>query len=352
MDARKHYVDNLRLLCVMLLIPFHAAMAFNSFGEGNYVWFYPCAPLSGFAAFISLWHMGLMFILAGISAECSVRKRKVKGFFAERTKKLLFTFALGLFTVAPAMSYCADVFWNGWDDGFFMHYRIFFTRITDFTGYDGGFTPAHLWFLLYLYLASLAVPEVIFLQKRFPPKPEGEAPGMALIYALGFIPVLLKPFINIGGKSLIGYASLFLLGFFVFSREAVICKLACCRWVNLFTFVCAYLVSLILLLQKDRVTPLLTGAVQWLGILTALGFGKRYLDFTGRCTVYLKSVSFGFYIWHYVWLVMFQLYLGARISNVYVLFFGSVTAAFFATFLTVSAFRLLLGKCLSHSRRT
>jgi hypothetical protein len=34
---RKHFIDNLRWICVLLLIPYHTCMIYNRFGENFYV---------------------------------------------------------------------------------------------------------------------------------------------------------------------------------------------------------------------------------------------------------------------------------------------------------------------------
>ena len=36
-----------------------------------------------------------------------------------------------------------------------------FTHLTDLSGYDGAFTPGHLWFILFLFLISLAALPVL-----------------------------------------------------------------------------------------------------------------------------------------------------------------------------------------------
>lgn len=135
---RKYYIDNLRWLCILLLIPFHAAMAWNCWGEGNYIWFNENRGLSTFITLISPWYMPLLFVLAGMSARYSLNKRTVKAFVRERIKKLLFPFLIGAATIAAAMAYYADKFHNGYREGFFNHYAVFFTKFTDLTGYDGG----------------------------------------------------------------------------------------------------------------------------------------------------------------------------------------------------------------------
>lgn len=145
---RKYYIDNLRWVCILLLIPFHAAMAWNCWGEGNYIWFSSNKGLSAFITLISPWYMPLLFVLAGMSARYSLQKRTVKDFVRERIKKLLLPFLIGVVTIVAGMTYYADRFHNGYAEDFFAHYRIFFTKFTDLTGYDGGWTPGHLWFVL------------------------------------------------------------------------------------------------------------------------------------------------------------------------------------------------------------
>jgi fucose 4-O-acetylase-like acetyltransferase len=149
---RKYYIDNLRWACILLLIPFHAAMAWNSWGEGNYVWYQSNRFLSSFILFVSPWYMPLMFVIAGISARMAMKRRSSKAFAGERMRKLFLPLAAGLLTIAPIMSYIGDCYNNGYTGNFFSHYFVYFTKFTTLNGYDGGFTPAHLWFLLYLFI--------------------------------------------------------------------------------------------------------------------------------------------------------------------------------------------------------
>lgn len=137
--TRKRYIDNLRTFCVLLLVPYHAAMAFNNWGERNYILLGSSDTLSAFVMAVSPWLMSLMFLLAGMSARLSMAKRSPREFIAERAKRLLLPFGVGVLAVMPILAYLGDVANNGYDGNFFAHYAVFFTRFTDFTGYDGGF---------------------------------------------------------------------------------------------------------------------------------------------------------------------------------------------------------------------
>ena len=86
---RKYYIDNLRWLCIVLLLPFHAAMAWNSWGEGNYIYYEPNQALSTFLIMIAQWYMPLLFVLAGMSARYALQKRSYRAFVLERVEKLM-----------------------------------------------------------------------------------------------------------------------------------------------------------------------------------------------------------------------------------------------------------------------
>ncbi len=105
---RKHYIDNLRLLCILLLIPYHAAMAYNTWGEGNYILLGQSRALSSLIVFVSPWYMTLLFLLAGVGARYSLAKRSVGGFVKERATKLLLPLLAGTVTVVPILCYIAD----------------------------------------------------------------------------------------------------------------------------------------------------------------------------------------------------------------------------------------------------
>ena len=84
---RKYFMDNIRCLIILLLIPYHAAQAFNTWGELNYFVFYPDRVISSFIVFCSPFYMPVMFLLAGISTQYALKKRTPGQFVVERIKK-------------------------------------------------------------------------------------------------------------------------------------------------------------------------------------------------------------------------------------------------------------------------
>lgn len=320
-ETRRYYIDNLRGFAILLLIPFHAAMAFNNWGEGNYIYYGKNDIYSSFIFFVSPWYMSLLFVLAGISARLSLQKRTVSTFIKERLHKLFLPLIMGILVVVAPMTYFADCFNNNYQGNFLAHYSRFFTTWTDLTGYDGGFTPAHLWFLLYLFIISLVSLGLISLQKKCIPKLSCKGLNIWLIILLSLLPIILYPVLNIGGKSLVYFMALYLVGYYIFSEEAVIHKV--------YEFRCGLLV-VFLGCSIFQVTFLSFCS----GILTLLGFGSRMLNQNNRLTTYLRSRCFLIYIFHFIWLVIVDYYVYKVTTNAALLFIIPVLATYPLTFLT------------------
>ena len=80
MKLRINYIDNLRTILIFLLIPYHLAMAYNIWGEPNYIFLEGNKAISSIVVFMSPWFMPTMFLLAGVSA-CFSRKKRTGSAF-------------------------------------------------------------------------------------------------------------------------------------------------------------------------------------------------------------------------------------------------------------------------------
>lgn len=54
---RRYYVDNIRWIIILLLVPYHAAMAWNVGGEPNYIYFESNKIISSIVVFFSPYFM-------------------------------------------------------------------------------------------------------------------------------------------------------------------------------------------------------------------------------------------------------------------------------------------------------
>lgn len=146
LNMRKHYIDNLRWIILLILIPYHAAMAWNTWGEPNYIFIEENRLISSVIVFFSPYFMPLLFVLAGMSTKYALQKRTIKEYLDERIKRLLVPLLFGTIVLMPIMAYIADMFNCSYNGGFIEHYAVFFTKYTDLIGADGGFSFGQFWF--------------------------------------------------------------------------------------------------------------------------------------------------------------------------------------------------------------
>lgn len=299
---RKYFLDNLRWMAILLLFPFHASQIWSG-GEygGFYIWSHTNTVCYLFSTAVYPWYMTLLFVIAGISCKYALQVRTSRQFLVERIKKLLVPFLFGLFVLVPIMTYVAEVFFNGYTGTYLQQYVLFFTKETDLTGYHGGFTPAHLWFLLYLFVISLAAVLIIFLKQKYLPGFKVRRMPYCFIIFL-FVPEWICQYVlNISGKSLGQFLILFLFGYFIFSEENMLQKLQRHKLASLVLFLISGSLYTYLYCLENIRNILMDGLYifyGWMGIITMIGIGRSVLNFHSRLSDYLTHASFTIYIIH------------------------------------------------------
>ena len=315
---RKYYIDNLRTLCILLLIPFHTAMIYNNWGEAFYINATKEYVPSLFVAIVYPWWMTLLFTMAGMSSYYALQKKSEKQYLSERVHKLLIPLCVALVVLIPPQTYIADVFHNGYSGTFFQHYAIYFTRFTDFTGADGGFTPGHLWFVLYLFCISIIMlpfmNQYIHAKKKCPVE-KISVIGLILLFV---IVLICTPILEIG-KSVGEAIACFAIGFFVLSNEMVQQKIM--RYRHLFgcLFLCAMGVH-IFRFNTNQLSGLLCDVgyrfYLWMGILFLLGFAYKHWNYTTPMLTSMAKASFSLYYFHQTVLVIIAYFIVGNVSNI------------------------------------
>lgn len=309
---RKNYIDNLRWLSILLLFPFHTAMIYNDYGENWYIFFKAVPAVSAFTIATYSWFMPLLFVLAGISASLALEKRTPGQFVKERFFKLFIPLVSGILLIIPAQTYFAERFHNGYTGSYFQQYVLFFTKKTDLTGYTGGFTPGHLWFILFLFVISLIALPIMILYRKSGNKVKAEKIRIPILLPLFLITYLMTGILDFGGKSVGEYFTLFLLGFFFLSRDEVIARLEKSRWP---LFVAAIILNALTVvfhfnkfMDQGFSADIYQRLVGWVSILAFLGMAKRYFNFRNNATAYLAKGSFPIYVFHQTCLVATAFY--------------------------------------------
>ncbi len=334
---RKYYIDNIRWMIILLLVPYHAAMAWNVWGEPNYIYFESSKIISSIVVFFSPYFMPLMFFIAGISMRYALQKRTIGQYVLERTKKLLIPFIFGTVLIMPPVTYIADKFNYGYQGNLFRHYAVFFTRFTDLTGADGGFSPGQFWFILYLFLISLIAAGIILLQRKIMRLKDIDIPPV-LVFLWGLPLPLFSGVLSAGGKSLAEYTYIFLAGYYIFSNDDVISKAEKWKWMFLCIGITATILNVYLFIWSDTQQALLNTIAkyvsEWFMISSLPGIGKGYLNFNGKISEYMSARSYTFYIFHFIWVVLFQYLLFHVYSgNIILLYVLPVLFAYGATLL-------------------
>ncbi len=335
---RRHYIDNLRSMAILFLFPVHTFMIWNDFGSGFYIWLGESRILSTCIVLINPWFMPLLFVLAGISARYALEKRSTGEFIRQRIEKLLVPFLAGMVFLVPFQTWYARKFFYGYEGSLWENLCYFFTHLTDFSGYDGAFTPGHLWFILFLFIISMMALAVWHI---FPYEKAGKyverLSGYGVLFL--FIPVWLMYYIgNFGGYSIGKNLALYLIGYYVLSSDNIMEKLEKCKKLLNILFVVMTAASVTMYYTASYYGDLWVNAVGWISILFLLVSGKNHWNKRTAFTAYFNRASYPIYILHQSILVVLAYYVAQISKN----FFVQVTGILLGSFLlTVAAYHLI-----------
>jgi len=322
--ARRYDIDWLRVLAVLLLFPFHTLRVYNA-GEAFYVkGAHPSVAVNAVTEFISLWHMPLLFLLAGASTYFALGKRSSRQYLWERVKRLAVPFVFGVLVLVPPQTWYGARFNSGSLQSYWSYITSGdFLRENPAGDYFGGYGTGHLWFIQVLFvIAVVALPLVVWGRSE-----RGGAVMRSISRRLAH-PVwwLLVPFVVAVGFALpdpLDHTTAFFLVFFVLGYITVsdgefIKTAVRFRWHAL--AVGSALATVWAangdLLDSDPELSLglvvfmyLAALGSWLIIVGLLGCGKRYLDRTSPVLGYLAEASYPVYILHQTVIVVAAFYI-------------------------------------------
>ena len=337
-ELRQHYIDNLRNMTILLLFPVHTFMIWNDFGSRFYIWQGENKILSTLIVLVNPWFMPILFVLSGMSARYALAKRTIKEFAMQRIAKLLVPFISGTVVLVPFQTLYARKYFDNYDGSLFDNWRYFFTHFTDFSGYDGAFTPGHLWFILFLFFISI-ITLILFHFVPYGTVSDRVEKMPVFGVLLLFIPVWLMYYLgNFGGFSIGKNLALYLTGYYVLSSELIIDKLE----KNIRWLMCLYaigtIVSVTMYYEFSYYGDLWVNFIGWISILVLLVAGKRFLNERTSFTAYFNRASYPIYILHQSILVALAYYV-VQISDVLLVQIFCICIGSFL--LTVLAYHLI-----------
>ena len=306
LNKRRVDIDWLRILAVLLLVPFHSALIFNH--EPQVVMYVKDATnsffLNRFAGWIHQFHMPLLFYVSGAATYFSLQKRSSWLYTKERFLKLLIPAISGLILIIPLIIYIHQVY-NGTQIDFWQCYANFWQFTPDLTGMDGHFTPAHLWFLIYLFVFSMVgLPFFMVFRKNGSEKPIKKLLDVTrvpiVIIALFTLSALSAKMNMLGDKNPIFYFVFFVTGYVFMSDRRFqqhIDKYA--TLILIAGIACEIARQLSYPFISSQTIILVTGVLnRWLWLLAILAFGHQFLNKSNHMLKYLSQSSYPFYLFH------------------------------------------------------
>jgi glucan biosynthesis protein C len=325
MYTRRHDLDWLRVLAILVLHIFHTGMAFNSWGwhiknDVRLPWL--DLPM----AFLHVWRMPLLFLISGIGTTFALRSRGLAGFVRERHRRLLIPVLFGMLVIIPPQVFYERLFGGAHYTSFWAFYRT----VLELTPYpQGNFSWHHLWFVVYLLVYSmLTVPFLALFKTRIGKQALDRARGWLgqgariylLILPLAAIHLTLRdawPETHNLVADWANFAAMLLYfwsGILVASDERIWSRIEAVRRISLglgFLTLGSLLVDDAMGVVGGYPHPIeytLLAALSWFWIFAALGYGKHYLNSRNRVIDYANEGIYPFYILHQTVIVILGYY--------------------------------------------
>lgn len=341
---RKHFLDNIRWVTVLLVLFYHVIYFFNAKGVfGGVGGFYETQPWDAVMSVLYPWFMMLLFLVAGVSSKYALDKLSHKEFIKNRTRKLLVPATIGLFVFQWMVGYFnthvagEDVLANA--PGF----------IKPIIWAISGIGP--LWFIQDLWLFSLLLVLVRVIERnklydRIGKFFEGRKLYKSFILFIGGYLLIWagaqcsishpNPESADGLWNLyrpLAYFVPFLLGYFVFSHEMVQDRVMRLRFpLTLFAVLFGTVFTWAMYGKNDTDPIVLKGWLcnlyAWFAILAMLGCFKAWANTTSPFATYMTRSSYGIYIVHYLVIAslgyMMKYYTSLAPWMIYVILFVAV----------------------------
>jgi glucan biosynthesis protein C len=316
MEARKYYLDWLRVLAFGLLVPFHVGTLYAS-------WFYPLKsprPAPGVEWLLMLltpWRLALVFLIAGVASHHLIAKLGPGAFARDRLWRLLPVILFGMLVVNAPQTWIVAKAAHLTQVGLGKFWLAYLHNDHSVFNGPGMVMPRwdHIWFLLYLLPYGLAFAGIWKLKgaRRWPDVPLWcllTAPALWLVVT-GFLEDKIWPrtdtVFNDWGAHL-HWAGMFAVGI------AMAMRADAWKWIEARRGLTSMLALLLgtglvvdhaLWLAGDLTTPwswlsydTLSGLYAWTVILSICGFAAHYLNQPSSLLSYANTAVLPVYVLH------------------------------------------------------
>lgn len=264
--------------------------------------------------------MHLLFLISGISAAFSLKKRDGGQLMLERINRLLTPLLIGIIFVVSIQTWLGALSFGTFTDGYFSFFPVF---INIFRPNNSFFNWGQLWFLAYLFVISaIALPlflsiknkgetsRIISNARHFSHMPLFLLPALWI----GFLEGLFRPgwpgalnLVNDWAVFTISF-SFFLAGYLMGKVPELLEAATKYRLAALILGLLAFIVRMSI--YKYFLVPdgynlaniaaqVCRGLAAYGLVMAAVGYGQRYLTWQGKPLGIAKDLSFPLYILHY-----------------------------------------------------
>jgi glucan biosynthesis protein C len=322
---RQSYLDWLRILAILGVLFLHSGMPYAA----ELDWHIRNKETSRFLLELNFWlhmfRMPLLFFISGTVSYYMLQKRSGKGFIGVRFTRLFIPLLFGMLVIVPPQVYMERLT-QGFKGNFWQFYPSIFT-----TGPypKGNLSWHHLWFILYLLIYDIVfTPFFLWLNAERAKKLEWLAKGkniylIAIPAIIIYTSMVLKfPETNtlVNDYCYFFYWLCFVLaGYMCIANSHLMDSLERNRQFSLMlAFTCFLLINYMRWNDHEPWDHIdfrtyaylaLRSACAWLMVLTAIGYGKRYLDKKHPALNYLNQAVYPFYVLHQTIIVILTYYI-------------------------------------------
>jgi glucans biosynthesis protein C len=298
---RRYDIDWLRVIAIGLLLVYHIAIGFQSWGillgfiTNDKPWESLWIPMT----MLNVWRIPLLFFVSGMGVYFAIQNRNWKQLLKERVGRIFIPFVFGIFAIVPVSTYVWQCYY---------HQELKYTP-----------NPGHLWFLGNIFVYVVILLPVFFYLKRneagrmvtWIKKCLGNPLGLLLVIASFIVEVLLvdpnlyELYAMTWHGFFLGLLAFFFGFLFVLSGSSFWNMILKWRWLF---FAAAATLYTWRLLQPQMSVPNFQLAMEsnfW--IFSVFAFGYRYLNRSGKALRYLSQAAYPVYIIHMIFLFLASL---------------------------------------------
>ena len=326
-SQRRYDIDWLRVIAIALLLFYHTAIGFQSWGlmigfiTNKEPWTGLWTPMT----LLNVWRIPLLFFVSGMGVFFAIQKRDWKQLIKEREKRILLPFIFGMLCIVPIHWYILQSHY-GWDLKYTAH-------------------PSHLWFLgniivytlvllpLFIYIKNHKNNGLLIKLRTFLSHPLGLLLVMLLFVAEAMI---VKPYpYEMYAMTVHGFVLgllAFLCGFLFMYSDKPFWKMICkWRWIFLVIALALYVYRTY---QGQVIVPLYLLSIESsLWIFTVFAFGHKHLNKNSKSLQYLSQSAYPIYIIHMIFIYLASYFIFPLDINVQLKYLLTIVFLFGGSFL-------------------